>query len=313
MRVREAKELVLSLIVADLRSSSSTVLVTAQSPDGDEGKFLIDGKLARAIHHFDGWYVPINRDWFAGSLDPPVIHHSAFHWYAFAIPRRNRNLADHYFLCDYLQMRDWVLDFPAPLGNDHRDHRYWRADLHLYPSRPVEHEGYFRWGDEPPGVYDRPHRVFALDNVRTLRDLRPPGAHVGTYGPGGESAAHRLLKLYVASHPLELGFSPEAEAHVEYAFATGDRVDVMFENHRPDRTVVEVETEGEQNLCVGILQAIKYRSLAAVDAGYPLLTGRVGSLVVAYRSDYPKAINLAERYEVSLKSIDREVVLAQAV
>lgn len=313
MKVSEAKEMVLSLMLAQLAASGSAVLVSPQSPDGDEGKFLIDGKPARAIHHFDGWYVPINLDWFTGSLDPPVIHGTAFHWYVFAIPRRNRYLTDHYFLCDYLQMRDWVLDFSAPLGNDHRDHRNWRADLRLYPTDTTEHEGYFRWGDEPAGVDDRPGRVFELDNVTTLPDLLPQGGHIGTYGPGGESAAHKLLKLYVAAHPLELGFSQEAEAHVEYSFPTGDRVDVLFENHRPDRTVVEVEVEGERNVCVGILQAIKYRSLAAVDAGYPLLTGRVGSLVVAYNTDYPKALTLAERYEISLKSVDRELVLGKAV
>jgi hypothetical protein len=41
----------------------------------------------------------------------------------------------------------------------------------------------------------------------------------------------------------------------------------MFENHMPDRPVVEVEVEGEREICVGIHQAIKYRSLAAADAG----------------------------------------------
>ena len=146
MKVSEAKELVLSLMLNELTVSGSTALVSPQSPDGDEGKFLIDGKPAGAIHHFDGWYVPINLEWFTGSLDPPVINGTAFHWYVFAIPKRNRYLVDHYFLCDFLQMRDWVLDFTAPLGNDHRDHRSWRADLRLYPSSPIEHEGYFRWG-----------------------------------------------------------------------------------------------------------------------------------------------------------------------
>jgi hypothetical protein len=77
--------------------------------------------------------------------------------------------------------------------------------------------------------------------------------------------------------------------------------------------VVEVEIEGENNICIGIQQAIKYRSLAAVDAGYPLVTPRVGSLVVAYNTNYPKATDLAERYEVVLKSVDRELVLAKAV
>lgn len=42
---------------------------------------------------------------------------------------------------------------------------------------------------------------------------------------------------------------------------------------------------------------MKYRSLPAADAGYPLLTSRVRSLVVAYSTDYPKACDLADRYE----------------
>jgi hypothetical protein len=84
----------------------------------------------------------------------------------------------------------------------------------------------------------------------------------------------------------------------------------MFENHLPDRTVVEVEVEGEQQICVGIHQAIKYRSLAAADAGYPLLTARVRSLVVAYATDYAKARDLAERYDIPLISVDRDRILS---
>jgi hypothetical protein len=64
---------------------------------------------------------------------------------------------------------------------------------------------------------------------------------------------------------------------------------------------------------VGIHQAIKYRSLAAADVGYPLLTSRVRSLVVAYDTKYPKALELAEKYEVSLFSVDRKLVLGEAV
>ncbi len=99
---------------------------------------------------------------------------------------------------------------------------------------------------------------------------------------------------------------------LRYSFTTGDRVDVMFENHLPDRTVVEVEVEGEQQLCIGVYQAIKYRSLAAADAGFPLLTSRVRSVVVAYSIDYPKARELAERYDIPLFAADRETVLAGA-
>jgi hypothetical protein len=195
------------------------------------------------------------------------------------------------------------------LGNDHRDHKQWRCDLRLYPD---ERTGYFRWGDEPPGHDDQPGRVFEVDNLITAERPAPPNDHVGMFGPGGESAAHRMLKLYVASHPLEFGLSAAAVPHVEYSFATGDRVDVMFENHLPDRTVVEVEVEGELQVCIGVHQAMKYRSLAAADAGFPLLTSRVRSVVVAYSVEYPKARELAERYDIPLLAADRETVLAGA-
>jgi len=282
-------------------------LVDPASPDGDVGKFRIDGKIARVIQRFSGWHVPVSLGWFSGGYDQPVISKTAFYWYVFAIPNLGRYQADHYFICDYLQMRDWVLAFTAPLGNDHRDHPDWRADLQLYPG---ENAGYFRWGDEPMGLGEQPGRVFEADNLATVAIPAPAGSHVGSYGAGGESAAHRLLKLYVASHPLEFGLSSAAIPHVEYQFATGDRVDVMFENHLPDRTVVEVEVDGEQHICVGIHQAIKYRSLAAADAGYPLLTSRVRSLVVAYDTNYATARELASRYEIPLISVDRDRILA---
>jgi hypothetical protein len=309
MRLAEAKDMVLSLIMAGQPGAARSLLVDPASPDGDLGKFLIDGKVARAIHRFSGWHVPISLGWFSGGYDQPVIHKTPFYWYAFALPERGMYLADHYFICDYLQMRDWVLSFTAPRGNTHRDHATWRADLPLYPGERV---GYFRWGDEPVGANDQPGRVFEADNIATITMPPPPGQHVGGYGAGGESAAHKLLKLYVAGHPLEFGLSAAARAHVEYPFQTGDRVDVMFENHMPDRTVIEVEVEGEREVCIGIHQAIKYRSLAAADAGYPLVTSRVRSLVVAYSTEYAKARELANRYDIPLLSVDRERVLTAA-
>jgi hypothetical protein len=310
MRPAEAKELVLGLMLGGgLAPAEGLSVVDPVSPDGDQAKFLIAGKVARAIHHFDGWYVPINLGWFVGGYDQPTIHRTPFYWYVFAIPARRRYLAAHYAVCDYLQMRDWVLAFAAPLGNDHRDHHLSRCDLRLYPD---EKTGYFRWGDEPPGRDDQPGRVFEVDNLGTVGIPAPAGQHVGGFGSRRESAAHRLLKLYVAAHPLEFGMSAAAVPYVEYSFATGDRVDVMFENHMPDRTVAEVEVEGENELCIGIHQAIKYRSLAAADAGFPLLTSRVRSQVVAYSIEYPRARELAERYDILLLAADRESVLSGA-
>lgn len=151
MNVAEAKEMVLALVSAG-RPEMARLLVDPVSPDGDPGKFRIDGKIARVIHRFSGWHAPISLGWFSGGYDQPVINKTAFYWYVFAIPNLGRYHADHYYICDYLQMRDWVLAFNAPRGNTHRDHASWRADLPLYPG---EDAGYFRWGDETAGVYDR--------------------------------------------------------------------------------------------------------------------------------------------------------------
>jgi hypothetical protein len=155
--------------------------------------------------------------------------------------------------------------------------------------------------------------VFELDNAATLAEAPFVPERVGVFGPGGESSAHRRLKLYVADHGSEFGMSPAARSFVEHLFRTGDRVDVMFQNHWPERTVVEVEVAGEDNICTGIHQAIKYRSLAEVEGGYERSSPTVRSLVVAYETAYESAATLADRYQVELQSVDPHLVLAPAV
>ena len=313
MKVVEAKSLVLDLIGRDLVRLGGAIHVDARSPDSrDPGKFLLENKAARAIHYFDGWFVHIDLDWFAGGLEPPQVHGFPFHWYVFAIPRTRRYERDHYLIVDYTQVRQWVLEFEAPLGRDHRDHNNWRADLRVFVE-DAERSGYFRWGDEPIEGPLLPGRAFELDNLSTLAERHLAKARVGVFGAGGESTAHRLLKLYVAGHPTDFGLSDLAKPSVEHRFATGDRVDVLFENHAPDRTVVEVEIDGEENVCVGIQQAVKYRSLAEVQSRFPLQSSRVRSLVVAYDTDYPRATELAGEYGVDLTSVDRKLVLADPV
>lgn len=141
MQAAEARDMALGPIQAR-QPDVARSLVNPASPDGDPAKFLIDGNAARAIHRYNGWQAPISLGWFNGGYDPPAISKTPFHWYAFAIPKLGQYQADHYFICDYLQMRDWVLSFTAPLGNTHRSQRSWRCDQRLYPggsSRPVRH------------------------------------------------------------------------------------------------------------------------------------------------------------------------------
>lgn len=308
MKVSEAKSMVLALMGRDLAKSGAPVLVDSRSPDpSDEGKFTIDGKPARAIHFFSGWHPPIHLGWFAGGYQRPKIQREEFHWYVFAIPSLGRRRSDHYLVCDYLQMRQWVLEFSAPKGNDHRDHTDWRADLRISESRG---DGYFRWGDEPIDFVGSLTRSFPLDNIASVAAQRnQPTVPVGSFGGTGESEAHRLLKLHVAAHPTILGLSPHADAETEHSFRTGDRVDVFFRNHEPERTVVEIEVEGRENLITGIHQAIKYRSLAEAADNYPLQSPRVRAYVVAYDTQYAGVSEAAAQYQVGVVAVDRRSVL----
>lgn len=73
-----------------------------------------------------------------------------------------------------------------------------------------------------------------------------------------------------------------------------------------------MEIAGEDNICTGIHQAIKYRSPAEVEGGYERSSPRVRSLVIADETDYPNAVDLSERYKVDLIAVDTARVLAAA-
>jgi hypothetical protein len=304
MKVSEAKEMLIRLISDDIAQGQAPIVLDPASPDPkDPGKFMLNGKVARAVTHFSGWFTQISASWFKGAYDPPVINGNPFHYYVFAIPPTPARPTSHYLIVDYLKVREWTLEFAAPGGNSHQDHVDWRADIHVYPDCQ---QAYFRWGDESKWTY--PSRVVALNNASNAFEAPITAAKPGGY-KGGESEAHKLLKQYVADNPALLGLNAAAEPTIEYYFQTGDHVDVMFENHMPNRTVVEVELAGEKEICIGIHQAIKYRALASSDVGYPLMNARVHAHVVAFDTEYDKAIELGTKYDVNLLSVDRETVL----
>ena len=240
MRLAEAKDIVLSLILAGQPEAARSLMVGAASPDGDPGKFLIDGKAARAIHRFDGWHVPISLGWFSGGYDPPVIQKTAFYWYAFAIPKTGRYRADHYFICDYLQMREWVLAFTAPLGDTHRHRASWRSDLRLYPG---EQAGYFRWGDEPSGLSEQPGRVFEVDNLASIAIPRP-GNEVKPAMDGRQRSCHRECFVPFVRQDLKNGTIGEChrQAAVLADLCRGDGRLVQPEQRSQARSVRRLES-----------------------------------------------------------------------
>ena len=172
MNIAEAKSQIIELLELQLGKNIYSNIVDPSSPDhGDEGKFTIYGKPARVIHRFNGWNVPINTSWFSGTLEEPTIKGTEFYWYAFAIPKYSGFAEKHYYICDYLRMRKFVLDFDVVSGKDYKDSRYWRADIQPFHEQAKSGLGYFRWGDEPLEKQDNPLRIIRLDNINEILNL----------------------------------------------------------------------------------------------------------------------------------------------
>lgn len=97
----------------------------------------------------------------------------------------------------------------------------------------------------------------------------------------GESKAHRRLKDFVASVPsLALGEEGLRTIQKEFPFPTGDRADVVLEDHVGKLLGVEIEVDVDGSRPEGILQAIKYRFMLAAMHGKPFSDTR--SVLVAY-------------------------------
>ncbi len=96
---------------------------------------------------------------------------------------------------------------------------------------------------------------------------------------GGESEAHRKLKEYVAANPTEVGLPQQSVAEIEFAYQSGDQVDVKFDLPDGSAVVVEIETiDG----WTGAHQCIKYRALLEAARGWPLGSGKVQAILVAH-------------------------------
>lgn len=307
MKVREAKDQVLELASKNLLAAGVQSLIDPDSPDGnDPGKFRIHGQTSRAIHRFDGWHVPINLSWFEGSIEEPQIHGFPFYWYAFAIPKYGGFDHKRYFICNYLQVRDWILDFDAPLGKDYRDQSNWRSDFQPYKHAEKSSLAYFRWGDEAIQDQSKLSRIVELDNILHLIDYRVRERGF-EYRP--ESEAHLRLKEYIAANPQAIGLSAEFTPDIEHRYLTGDHVDIEFRSPDGRVVAVEIELEGEKELLVGVHQAIKYRSLSASHRRYSTSSDKVSAVLVAFQANYPEVISIAEQYGIDLVTVDPDDVL----
>lgn len=119
------------------------------------------------------------------------------------------------------------------------------------------------------------------------------------YGQGGEGAAHKQLKLYVAQHPELLGLGKVEEVVIEHPFPSGNRVDLLVRLANGRDAVVEIETTIP---LPGCHQAIMYRTLRTVELEKPLIDDCVFAILVAHGFD-PETRAVAESYNVRLLDV----------
>ena len=74
MRLAEAKNMVLGLMLAGQPEAARSLMVSSVSPDADPGKFLIAGKAARAINRCNGW--KCRSAWAGLSAAKPYVEYS---------------------------------------------------------------------------------------------------------------------------------------------------------------------------------------------------------------------------------------------
>ena len=86
------------------------------------------------------------------------------------------------------------------------------------------------------------------------------------HGEGGEGPVHKALKKRVAEDPAAiLGEEGLTLIQVEYPFPTGDRADIMLRDSENRYVAVEVEVAVELADISGVLQAIKYSRMYAIE------------------------------------------------
>lgn len=111
--------------------------------------------------------------------------------------------------------------------------------------------------------WDEVADYFGIDLPGTLSESDPISLEQPPAMLGGESDAHLKLKEYVAQHPeLFEHIGQFSKGQVEYRLASGDEVDVLFQND--DLTLAaEIKTEDAPlgELTRGIYQCVKYRAV----------------------------------------------------
>lgn len=120
-----------------------------------------------------------------------------------------------------------------------------------------------------------------------------------------ESDAHKGLKRYLIENAETLFGRGSSLLEEEYAYASGDSANLIFSLPNNQYLAVEVEVDVRQDDIPGLLQAVKYKYMFAVQER--LLMDQVKGMLVA-RTIHPSVKSLCEQYGIEWREIDLETV-----
>lgn len=111
--------------------------------------------------------------------------------------------------------------------------------------------------------FGRWHDVLSVLSLQPVEsDFSAQIRKAASFG-GGESEAHKRLKVYVSKNPTVVGLPASTPAGVtEFSLASGDAADVHFQDKK-DWVAVEVKSaiSNEPDITRGLFQCVKYKAV----------------------------------------------------
>ena len=112
--------------------------------------------------------------------------------------------------------------------------------------------------------FGRWHEVLSVLSLQPVEsDFSAQIKKAAAFGGGGESEAHKRLKIYVSKNPTVVGLPASTPAGVtEFPLASGDAADVRFQDKK-DWVAVEVKSaiSSEADITRGLFQCVKYKAV----------------------------------------------------
>lgn len=135
--------------------------------------------------------------------------------------------------------------------------------------------------------------------------IRDPRKYIHKFGGkgGGEGPEHKQLKESIAADPEKvLGEDGLTTIQMEYPFPTGDRADIMLVDKENRYVAIEVEVKVDMSDLSGVLQAIKYSRMYAIECRRKF--EEVRAFLVAHQISQD-VIELCKEYDIETFVVDR--------